>query len=287
MFDRKEDQHIIELLTEIRDDARAYYATVLGTAPPAPGPGPTPPPPPTPTATVAWINQSQGSLSDADAAKIVEALNIQAKDVKKAWGDKVPGNVTHVNATLDTLPPSCIKAYFLPTADVANALGYHDVDPQGDPYIRVFVETILSQSGATALTGTTSVAQCAGHEGPEWECDPLCQTYSMPRGDGTKVAIEVGDPVEASGYDVKLTDGSSVTVSNFVFPSFFDPAGTAPYDQMGLVTKPFEIMPGGYEIVQDASGNVTQVFGKTYAAWRKETKLHPSSRTAKRLAKAQ
>jgi hypothetical protein len=168
---------------------------------------------------------------------------------------------------------------------VAGALGYHDVDPQGDPYIRVFVDTIL-QNGGTALTGSVSVSVCAAHEAAEEAVDPQCTSYSPPETNGDEVAVEVGDPVENNSYQVALADGTQVDVTDFVFPAFFDPNGNAPYDQLGLVTSPFQMLKGGYEIVKDPSGKVKQVFGEDYPQWRNTTKLSQgaeASRTARRL----
>lgn len=225
--------------------------------------------------TVAWINKSakrgasSPSLSDDDMAKIVEALNLQAPAIAAAWS--LPQN-SHVVATVETVPTGAVKAYFLPTADEADALGYHDLDPEGDPYIRVFVDTIL-RNGGTALTGAVSVSVCASHEAAEEAVDPQCQSYSVPESSGSEVAVEVADPVESSSYQVTLADGSSVAVSDFVFPSFFNPTGAAPFDQLGQVTSPFQILSGGYEIVKDSSGNVTQVFGDHYPIWRNTTRF--------------
>jgi hypothetical protein len=204
-------------------------------------------------------------MADADVARIVEALNLQAPDVAKAWS--VGPNTHVVAASAGAAPAGAVKAYFLPNADVANALGYHAVDPQGDPYIRVFVKTVLD-NGGTALSGALSVAVCASHEAAEEAADPQCNSYSGPEANGNEVAIEVADPVENNSYQVTLADGTTVDVSDFVFPSFFDTSGVAPFDQLGLISKPFQMLPGGYEIVKDPSGNVSQVFGDAYEHWR-------------------
>ncbi len=36
-------------------------------------------------------------------------------------------------------PAGSVLAYFLFNADAAGYLGYHDTDPNGNPFIRVFV----------------------------------------------------------------------------------------------------------------------------------------------------
>jgi hypothetical protein len=244
--------------------------------------------------TLAWINNSYPSpgqpaaLPDSDAAKIVAALNLQNKDVVAAWG--AAKQATHVLVTgVAAAPPGSVLAYFLYNADVAGALGYHDVDPSGNPYIRVFVETILS-NGGTTLTGSLSVSVCAGHEADEEDVDPSCTaTATAPNGDVW--ALEVGDPVESSSYDITLADGSQVAVSDFVYPSFFDPQGTAPFDHTGVASAPFTLAQGGYAIVNNqpvygyraGSGHTTDRKTAGYPEWRWATKTFPRSRTARRL----
>jgi hypothetical protein len=233
--------------------------------------------------TLNWINESQGGLTDLDVEKIVEALNLQAPDIAAAWGQ--PRNTHLVAPDASSVAARAVKAYFLPNADVANALGYHDVDPQGDPYIRVFVGTIL-QNGGSKLSGSVSVSVCASHEAAEEAADPQCTLYSKPESNGNEVAIEVADPVENNSYKVQTSDGTDVDVSDFVFPSFFDPSGSPPYDQLKLVGSPFQILSGGYEIVRSPNGQVNQVFGRHFAAWRRQMTQPPgaqASRTYRRL----
>lgn len=242
--------------------------------PPAPTPTPTPTPvPPAAGTTVAWINESQGTLSDADAAKIVEALNLQVPHLQKAWPQV--GQLTHVVATTSTVPAGAVKAYFLPNADVAGALGYHDVDPHGDPYIRVFTETVLG-AGGTALSGALSISTCASHEACEEACDPGCQSTATAA-NGDAWAVEVSDPVESDFYTVTLSDGTQVAVSDFVTPAFFDKSATTGFDYMSIINAPFTIAPGGYAII-----NNKQVFGDNYSEVRKSMKDFPAARTFRR-----
>lgn len=246
------------------------------------------------TVTVAWINnsyQNPGSgktLPDGDAAKIVQALNIQNQDMVAAWGaGKQADHVLVADAV--SAPARSVLAYFLYNADVANALGYHDTDPDGNAFIRVFVETILG-NGGTSLTGSVSVSVCAGHEADEEAVDPGCTaTATAPNGDAW--ALEVSDPVESSSYNVGLADGSQVAVSDFVYPSFFDAAGQPPFDHLGVITAPFTIAQGGYAIINNQSvfgsqagqGSSTDRKAAGYPDWRWHMKQFPRSRTARRL----
>jgi hypothetical protein len=254
----------------------------------------TPAPPSQSPVTVAWINNSYenpGSgqtLSDDDAAKVIQALNIQNQDMVAAWGSGK--QLTHLLAgDAASAPAGAVLAYFLYNADAAGMLGYHDTDPNGNPFIRVFVETILS-NGGTSLAGSVSVSVCAGHEADEEAADPSClATATAP--DGSVWALEVCDPVESSSYNVTLSDGSEVAVSNFVYPSFFENGGQPPFDHLGIVSGPFTLVQGGYAIIngQPAFGSPAgqpvsaDRMAAGYPEWRWQMKLFPRSRTARRL----
>jgi hypothetical protein len=186
-------------------------------------------------------------------------------------------------------PAGSVLAYFLFNADAAGYLGYHDTDPNGNPFIRVFVQTILS-NGGTSLAGSVSVSVCAGHDADEEAADPSCTaTATAPNGDAW--ALEVSDPVESSSYNLALSDGSQVAVSNFVYPSFFDTAGQPSFDHLGVVSGPFTIAQGGYAIINNQpvfgaqAGQATMADRKAagYPEWRWQMKLFPRSRTARRL----
>jgi hypothetical protein len=239
--------------------------------------------PVTPTGiTVFWINQSQdtaGNLTvqDSDLDKIVEALNFQAyHHLADHWGNiRIAHEVLASGAQAPSGAQGVVKAYLLANSDVADALGYHDVDPQGDPYIRVFTEPILT-NGGTVLSGSLSVSACASHEACEEAVDPQCQEVVMaPNGDVW--CVEVGDPVQDNSYDVTLKDGSMVAVSDFVTPQFFEAASPgARYDYLQVLSEPFTIASGGYAIIGGQP-----VYGEHYED-KGQDKTFPASRTYRR-----
>jgi hypothetical protein len=118
--------------------------------------------------------------------------------------------------------------------DSADALGHHDLTPDGVPLIKVF--PLLDDRDGIPWSVTTS------HEILETLADPrLCRCVQVP--DGRIAALEVCDPVE---HDIYWIDG--VAVSDFVLPAYFEPAanGSGPFDRMGVVKRPMELRPGGY-----------------------------------------
>lgn len=233
------------------------------------------------TTTLAIINESK-RLSAADVAKMVSAVHGQAIH------DAAPLLGLHVPTFASKATKSAVTLLIVDNPDVAGALGYHDVDPQGNAYGRVFVDPVLDNGGsALGDKGDPSLAVSAvlSHEVLEWWVDPFCQLWADA---GTKsVAYEVGDPVQGDSYMV-----NGVSVSNFVTPAWFNPkAEHGPYDAMGKVSKPFTLTPGGYWI-EMADGKVKQVFAEDRhagastpfaAATLAATKLHPASRTYRRL----
>lgn len=178
-------------------------------------------------------------------------------------------------------PAGSEMIYVFDHADQAGALGYHAVDPQGNPYGRVFVQDTID-AGGTVNESPVCVATCLGHEVIELVKDQGANQWAMKE-DGTLIAMEPGDPVESDAYQTEL--GSDKTwLTNFVWESWFVETGLGlkQFDQLGKLKTPFEMTPGGYMIVGDESG-IHQVFGRDYPEWRKKMKSHPASRTQRRL----
>jgi hypothetical protein len=141
------------------------------------------------------------------------------------------------------------QVVFLDDADAANVLGYHDITKNGQPVSKVFVKTTLAAGQKISVD--------ASHELLEMLIDPGAQLWAHSAS-GRFYAYEMCDAVEDAQYEI---DG--VSVSNFVYPSFFEswhePRSTQ-FDHMGLVARPFQTLRNGYQIVSD--GTVAkEVFG--------------------------
>ena len=145
---------------------------------------------------------------------------------------------------------------FLDSADVQNALGYHDLTPDGLPLSKVFVKTTIANGQSVSVT--------ASHELAEMLVDPainLCAT-------GPKnliYAYEMADPVEEESFSI-----GEISMSDFVYPSYFEgfrKPGSTRFDAMKLLTEPFQILKGGYQIVLK-NGRWTQIFGSADKAKR-------------------
>jgi len=144
----------------------------------------------------------------------------------------------------------------LDTADVANALGYHDLTPDGLPLSKVFVKTTLAAGQKVSVT--------ACHELAEMLVDPAINLASTGPGN-VFYAYETADAVEEEEF---LLDG--LPMSDFVYPAWFEgfrKAGSAQLDYLKKVRRPFQILPGGYMAVFK-NGRWTQVFGSPAKARR-------------------
>ena len=221
---------------------------------------------------IAILNQSKGAVTDADVATMTAAIATQIQvDVAPAW-DRAPATVTFYNDPKD-VPAGAYGVAIVPTIQdqPQGVLGYH-IEHWG-----VAAAQPIFANGAQALTGDWSVSSTLSHEVLEMFIDPACNLWAA-NGQGSAYSLEVCDPVETPTDTV-----NGVSVSNFVFPSWFDPlppAG-ARFDKLGQVTAPFTIAAGGYANYVNG-GQVKQQWGAKYPSWRKTMKSPPTAPTMAR-----
>lgn len=232
---------------------------------------------------IAVINQST-LVTNAQVDTMCKAIQIQMDlHVLPAWNQK--------SGTIRFYPdPSKVPGYawvvsMLDNPTVAGALGYHAEDNDVvDAFI--FAQPVLSNGGVILYDPNNpqnvSVSSVLSHEVCEmigdrfagfWSDGPSITVGGQPY---TQYALELCDPVEADSYSVLVNVNgvfTPVSVSNFVFPSWFNPEATVPknlpFDYLNKLTAPFTMTPNGYMIVAQ-QGNVTQVFGEKVKEWKKE-----------------
>ena len=202
-------------------------------------------PPPTPVVapttysapiTVAIVNQCT-VLTDAQVTPVVAALQVQvSRDVAPAWG--IDAHVIQVMKG-QVAPKGVWQLVLLDNADQAGALGYHDLTSDGLPIGKAFMKTDLDNGAIWSVT--------VSHELLEMLVDPWINltVFSQTTNTAGKLyAYEVCDACEADNlaYDI-----NGVKVSDFVHPSWFsDPGSKDKMDQMGKITKSFQVLAGGY-----------------------------------------
>lgn len=183
-----------------------------------------------------------------------------------------PGGVKAV------IPAGASILHLLDTSDQPGALGYHDEDGNEVPYVRAFAKT-------TQDDGESVSAMCS-HECTELAADPHVNLSALTGDMKHLYALEVGDPVQGSDYDVGAPQGKAlgVQVANFALPAYFDPNTTSErVDFRGVLTKPFTIAPRGYMSYIDTS-NFTAGWQQHMGAERTEPVTDKDDRVARRVS---
>jgi hypothetical protein len=198
--------------------------------------------------TVAFVNLAKTPLG-VDLGKLVAALQKQMEnDFVPIWGYPAKLYVT------DKPQPDEWQVVFLDDADAANALGYHDLTKNGQPISKVFVKTTIAAGQKVSVT--------ASHELLEMMIDPGAQLWAQST-NGRFYAYEMCDAVEDEEY---VIDG--ISVSDFVHPSFFESwhgQGSVQFDHLKKVSRPFQTLQNGYQIVTDGK-SVKEIFGSIVKA---------------------
>lgn len=155
------------------------------------------------------------------------------------------------------IPHNAWAIVLLDNPDVAGAMGYHELTPDGMPLSKVFVG--LSNKYGEPVSVTVS------HELVEMLVDPGIQMIAQGP-NGIFYAYEVADAVQGETFEV-----GGFPMTNFMYPAWFEEfrVGTKEpkrkYDHLGNCIGAFVINAGGYMPVMKR-GKWTQIFGS------KETK---------------
>jgi len=194
--------------------------------------------------TIACFNQATVPLG-VDLDKLISAMQKYVDNyVVPVWGS--PAKLQKSTGFLK----GAWAIVFLDNADQAGALAYHDLTPDGLPISKVFVKTTLEDNQLVSVS--------ASHELVEMLVDPAINIMTTGPDPKVMYAYESADPVEALSFKV---DG--IEMSDFVLPSYFETfhkPGSVVFDHLDKVTKPFEILAGGYQIIFK-NGKWSQVFG--------------------------
>ena len=233
---------------------------------------------------VSIINKST-VLSTQEVTAIAAACNLQiSRDFSPAWGRTA---LPIVYAPIEsTVPLTSAKIYIFNDADQAGALGYHTETINGIVFGKIFARTIMNYGLPVlynnSIPNSITVSSVTSHEVLELVGNPFVDLWADgPLLEGcTEYAYELCDAVESNVYSTNVTISNpnrttttlKVALSNFLYPQYFDtatPNGTR-MDYMGLITTPYSMSSGGYQIIRDPSGNEVAVFGANYPQILKE-----------------
>ena len=128
---------------------------------------------------------------------------------------------------------------FLDKADRRGQVAYHDLTPDGFPIAKVFVKTTRDSR--------RHVSVAASHELVEMLVDPALNLWSRGKGRRTLYAYEAADPVDGLVFKI-----NGLPMADFVYPSYFEGfrrVGSAQFDHLDRVHRPFRPSRGGYQVV--------------------------------------
>ena len=233
---------------------------------------------------IAVINKST-FVNNANVALMTTACNTQlSRDVAPAWGKSIIPVTFYTDER--NVPVGSAKIFIFDNADQEGALGYHTETMQGQVFGKIFARTIM-QYGFPVLYNAQSrtsitVSSVLSHEVIELFVNPYVQLWADGPStvNGNLYSFEACDAVESNIYQITVSGKPNVTVSvsNFVYPEYFDtasPNGTK-LDYMNLLRTPFTMSSGGYMAIRDASDNITEIFGDKYPQQLKLMKLSES-----------
>lgn len=226
--------------------------------------------------SIAVINKST-VVNSTDFSKMVLACNLQiSRDVAPAWSRVALSVTAYTNESL--VPASAARIYIFDNSDQPGALGYHSETINGIVFGKVFAKTIVNY-GLPILydarnKNSITVSTVLSHEVIELFVNPYVDLWgdgpSIP--EGNEYAYEACDAVEGDTYQItvlqtigKTPVTSIVSVSDFLYPEYFDTASTSrnKMDYLGKITSPYTLSTNGYMIVRTGV-NETAVYGATY-----------------------
>jgi len=217
---------------------------------------------------IACFNKAKTPLGVDLDALIAAMQAFVDQDVAPVWG--TPAKLVK---TSDFLAGKWAMV-FLDDADQPGALAYHDLTPDGLPLAKVFVKTTIANRGLVSVS--------ASHELVEMLVDPAINLLTTGPDPKLVYAYESADPVEELSYPVR-----GIPMTDFVYPSYFEAfhkPDSVQFDRLKKVSKPFQILSGGYQIIFK-SGKWTQIYGsaaKKKRFVREDRRGHRSEQRAQR-----
>lgn len=184
---------------------------------------------------IAVLNRSSVTTDDQVHTIVDAAQQDLTQNFAPAWGIVAP-KLSFVPKTDLTSWKGKPNLVVLDTSDEANALGYHDLTPDGLPLGKAFAKTDKMYGALLSVTAT--------HELWEMIVDPNINLVVEDDQRGIFVAYESADAVEDDRF---AHDVNGVKISNFQLPSFFNRRAKGPFDFGHILSAPFTLAHGGYE----------------------------------------
>lgn len=196
------------------------------------------------------LRRQTETISDRDLAFLEVALQTQLRGAALLYGLAPPG-VTLV--TPDTHLPSgeAVAIDFLDNDSLPGSVAHHGWVP-GASFAWCLVGVKEARSWTVA----------ASHEALEYLVNMRLDQW-VPEGaaDGDEPPAywskEIADPVEEDTYAIPVNrfgERRLIKLSNYVYPAFWQPGSSGPWDHMRKLKGPFSLSEGGYAIVERPDG---------------------------------
>jgi hypothetical protein len=197
--------------------------------------------------TIACFNRAKTPLG-FELPQFVRVLQEYVdKHVAPVWG--TPAKLVHARG----FKKKAWALVFLDDADRSGPVALHDLTPDGMPFAKVFVRSVLKAG--------ERISVAASHELVEMLVDPGVNLMTTGPDVDAVYAYESADPVEDLSFKIR-----GFEVSNFVYPAYFEAfhkRGSVQFDHMNHVRRPFEILPGGYQVILKR-GKWSQLFASRH-----------------------
>ena len=201
---------------------------------------------------IALASKAQVSpVSFAELTHVANALSLQvANDVAPIWGIQA---VVQAFERADQIPPGYWPIFVVDPAQMPQGAGGFHLTKHKQPYAEVESGTAWSLSASHELiemlvdpSGNRLVA------GPELTAN--AGTIGEDATQRVEYLVEACDPCEAQAQAYLIQD---VIVSDFFTPHFHDTVASAGtrYSFTGALTRPRQVLPGGYISWMDPSTN--------------------------------
>jgi hypothetical protein len=186
---------------------------------------------------IAVLNASDSTCTDGEIDAMIMAIQHQVTYQFRPWWGVNASIQRYADESAIPTAANVWTCRILNQSDVHGAGGYHE-ETHGVPDLKVFAGD-LNRLGA-------SVSVAFSHEVLEALGDPL-GNQSVQVGRGIFWAMEACDAVEADqfGYDIPVGD-TNITVSDFVTRQWWNVGDPPPYDYKRHLTRPLQLLAGGY-----------------------------------------
>jgi hypothetical protein len=185
---------------------------------------------------IAVLNRSTAA-SDQELEAIVQVLQHELdRKFAEAWG--TGAILTFVPKASDIGWQGKWNVVVVDTMEVAGALGYHDLTPEGQPAGFAGAVTVRQYEADLGVTISHEIFEMLGDADVNQNADD---------GQGRLCWYENADPVEA---DELAIDYGDVKISDYVYPSWFVPSLRGrkglTFDRQKVTSEPFQLTRGGY-----------------------------------------